>query len=259
MTKPEYIAERLEKLAAMLENGELTREEYEISKKAILNVSGGTERLDAPVDENDYILQQDINAKVRQQSRRSRSNREQPENINTQSHKSSTRPKYQERVPIHADNKYDNNFNGINTGLAILMVVIVGGVGINIALQNNNNSRPSPVERVFNDIDSFLPLSKGKALYKKSTGEVDKFNISIYRRVNSNNHQVYDVTWSDGYKSSYVFWQNGTVEIFSKNGGGQTLRTLAQFKITNDQDCIIRVNSGATTVLGKFKPRNNFY
>ena len=259
MTRAESITERLEKLAGMLENGELTREEYEISKKAILNISRGTGSLGTPVVTNNYILEQDINAESRQETIRSRSNPDQPENISPKSYKSSTKQKYQPRTTNHAENKYDKNFNAINTAIAILMTVIIGGIGINIATQNSNNSQPSPVERELNALNRFLPLSKGKALYKTSTGKVDKFNISIYHRINENNHHVYDVVWSDGYESSYVFWQNGSAEIFSKDESGQRIKTLAKFKITNNEDCIIRVNSGATTILGKFRPRNNLY
>ena len=51
---------------------------------------------------------------------------------------------------------------------------------------------------------SHEPLGGGRA-----------FGCTVTSRRNANGHRVVDVRWSDGQRSSYVFWTDGTVDIIS--------------------------------------------
>jgi hypothetical protein len=50
---------------------------------------------------------------------------------------------------------------------------------------------------------------------RQALGAGRVFGCSVSRRRNSNGDAVFDVRWSDGQRSSYVFWDDGTVEIHS--------------------------------------------
>ena len=65
---------------------------------------------------------------------------------------------------------------------------------------------------------------------------------------------INDASWADGYGSSYVFWSNGKVEIFSKNGAGKTVRTNARFRRMSNGDCVITADTNAVTTFPRFSP-----
>ena len=66
--------------------------------------------------------------------------------------------------------------------------------------------------------------------------------ISRDRR-NANGDVVYDANWSDGYKSSYVFWRNGKVEIFSKDGNGRLTNMPGRFIADGNGGIVITAKS----------------
>lgn len=73
---------------------------------------------------------------------------------------------------------------------------------------------------------------------------------------NSNGHTVYNVRWADGYRSTYVFWNNGAVEIFSKDGQGKADRNLGHFSRRSDGVEVVS-SQGSVTVLAGLDPVEN--
>jgi hypothetical protein len=90
--------------------------------------------------------------------------------------------------------------------------------------------------------------------YRKPQGE--SISCSISSRRNSNGHSVYDVAWGDGYRSSYVFWSDGAVEILSKGGDGQLDRHIGRFQQHRD-GVAISSNEGSITFLPNLEPSLN--
>lgn len=63
------------------------------------------------------------------------------------------------------------------------------------------------------------PASAQQACYfetsRQALGAGRGFGCSVSRRRNANGHIVWDVRWSDGQRSSYVFWDSGQADIIS--------------------------------------------
>lgn len=90
--------------------------------------------------------------------------------------------------------------------------------------------------------------------YKKPNGE--EIGCSVSSRTNTNGHTVYDVAWSDGYRSSYVFWKGGTVEILSKGGTGALDTNRGNFR-RRIEGVEVTSNEGSTTILRDLNPQEN--
>ncbi|MCP9928825.1 S1C family serine protease [Cyanobium sp. CH-040] len=88
------------------------------------------------------------------------------------------------------------------------------------------------------------------------TPQAEEIGCSVSTRRNSNGHTVYDVAWADGYRSSYVFWRDGDVEILSKGGAGQPDTHLGTFEPFRD-GVAITSNEGSVTVLPNLEPSLN--
>jgi S1-C subfamily serine protease len=87
--------------------------------------------------------------------------------------------------------------------------------------------------------------------FKKTQGE--EIGCSVNGRLNSHGHTVYDVAWADGYRSTYVFWSDGVVEILSKGGSGRV--ELHRGSFTRRPDGVeISSNEGSLTVLPQLQP-----
>lgn len=90
--------------------------------------------------------------------------------------------------------------------------------------------------------------------YKKPNGE--EIGCSVSSRTNTNGHTVYDVAWSDGYRSSYVFWKGGTVEILSKGGTGALDTNRGNF-LRRSEGVEVTSNEGSITILRDLNPQEN--
>ena len=93
-------------------------------------------------------------------------------------------------------------------------------------------------------LDSVKP---GKGLFKSGrTGKIQQIGVSLTRRLNVNKHVIYDAKWVDGYESTYVFWDNGSVEVFSKDGNNNITNTAATFQPVNGGVLITAVTESQT-------------
>ena len=136
----------------------------------------------------------------------------------------------------------------------VVLCSIVGILGIGGLIANNsvNTGSGSSYSR---DVNSMGSIPYGKARFKSGrNGKTDLIGVTLSSRTNNNRHIVYDARWADGYDSSYVFWANGQVEIFSKDGSGKTERTNARFTKMSNGDCVINAVTNAVTTFPRFTP-----
>lgn len=90
--------------------------------------------------------------------------------------------------------------------------------------------------------------------YRESNAK--QFDCSISRRVNSNGHTVYDVAWSDGNSSSYIFWVDGRVEILYKRPSMDSNVHLGFYEMLAD-GVEIKSNEGSITLIPGLEPQAN--
>jgi hypothetical protein len=94
-------------------------------------------------------------------------------------------------------------------------------------------------------------IPQGKARFYSSTTEKSKdIGVKLNTRKNPNNHTVVDAQWEDGFKSSYVFWESGIVEILSKDGEGKIDNTPGTWTQMNDNTVITSKTGSITTFPG---------
>lgn len=138
----------------------------------------------------------------------------------------------------------------------VVLCSIIGLVGLGgLIASNTNNSAISSSPSYSQDGSAYGAIPYGKARFKSGrTGKAEIIGVSLSQRKNINAHIVYDASWADGYKSSYVFWSNGKVEIFSENGAGKTERTNARFRRMSNGDCVITADTNAVTTFPRFSP-----
>ena len=156
----------------------------------------------------------------------------------------------------HAPNSpsQQDNQNPLLGVVVLLSIVGILGFGGFVA-SNTNNSGISNGSSYSQDASGYGSIPYGKARFKSGrTGKVELIGVSLSRRTNVNGHIVYDASWVDGYKSSYVFWSNGKVEIFSKIGNTTTERTNARFRRSSNGDCVITADTNAVTTFPRFNP-----
>ena len=225
-----FAKNRLIQLKKLFDAGELSQSEYDAAYQAISNTLGddiaiNKEKKDDSINEanNESEFQEQSNTKYEY------------------NHKKETEEQSSKAI--------NNSLLGIS--FAIIVIIAIG-----FSLERSTNIR-IPLDTQYRALERFMPLAKGKGIYKKAGGNVEQYVVSIFQRQNVNNHYVYDVKWSDGYTSSYIFWRSGDVEIFSKNGKGQAIKTMARFKIYGNRNCLIVTNAGAVTLFGQFKPIKN--
>jgi hypothetical protein len=82
------------------------------------------------------------------------------------------------------------------------------------------------------------------------TGEGEEISCSLSSRVNNNGHTVYDVAWADGYRSSYVFWANGQVEIHANGAGAEPDAHTGEFEQFRDGVAIVSTKGSITFLPG---------
>ena len=99
-------------------------------------------------------------------------------------------------------------------------------------------------------------LPSGFALFTsyKTFNKTETFTVNTSVRTNNNNHKVLDVKYSDGYNASYVFWKNGSVEIFTKLGNGKLDMTPGTWKYAHSAT-IITSKMGSVTSFGGTNPK----
>ena len=138
----------------------------------------------------------------------------------------------------------------------VVLCSIIGLVGLGgLVASNTNNSAVSNTSTYSQDGSGYGAIPYGKARFKSGrTGKTEIIGVSLSQRKNVNGHIVYDASWADGYGSSYVFWSNGKVEIFSKNGVGEIERTNARFRRMSNGDCVITADTNAVTTFPRFSP-----
>tara|TARA_B100002051_G_scaffold255653_1_gene271489 strand:- start:429 stop:968 length:540 start_codon:yes stop_codon:yes gene_type:complete len=93
--------------------------------------------------------------------------------------------------------------------------------------------------------------------YSTQSGTTEVFGVNLSDRTNANGDVVYDANWSDGYKSSYVFWRNGKVEIFSKDGNGKMTNMPGTFIADGNGGIVITAKSGSRTTFPNLVPSMN--
>ena len=98
---------------------------------------------------------------------------------------------------------------------------------------------------------------QGKArFYSSTTKKTTDLGVKLTTRVNHNKHTILDAEWEDGFKSSYVFWKSGIVEILSKDAEGKLDNTPGTWNQT-DGNTVITSKTGSITIFPSLEPKAN--
>jgi hypothetical protein len=164
---------------------------------------------------------------------------------------------HQQQVQKSSQNEASESAGPAAALIALIgAAVLIGGIisaSNNLADKGTSQQRDHEVSMM--DIKEVPP---GNALFKSGrTGKTEMIGVRLDSRTNNNGHVVFNADWSDGYWSSYVFWDNGEAEVFSKDGSGQVTRTLARYSRNSSGDCVIHAITGAVTVFPGFNPTAN--
>jgi len=82
----------------------------------------------------------------------------------------------------------------------------------------------------------------------------EELGCSLRSRVNSNGNTVYDISWSDGDQSTYVFWRSGNVEIISKSSAYSS--GLGKYEVDNS-NVVISTESDRRIIIPNFTVNYN--
>jgi len=80
--------------------------------------------------------------------------------------------------------------------------------------------------------------------------------VELTYRTNPNKHTILDAKWEDGFKSSYVFWNSGIVEILSTDGEGKLDNTPGTWT-QRDGNTVITSKTGSITIFPDLEPTAN--
>lgn len=100
-------------------------------------------------------------------------------------------------------------------------------------------------------------IPQGKArFYSSTTKETKDIGVKLTSRKNPNKHTIIDSQWEDGFKSSYVFWKSGIVEILSTDGEGKIDNTPGTWT-QKDGNTVITSKTGSITIFPGLIPAAN--
>ncbi len=100
-------------------------------------------------------------------------------------------------------------------------------------------------------------IEQGKArFYSSTTKKTTDIGVELSYRQNQNKHMILDAEWEDGFKSSYVFWKSGIVEILSKDAEGKLDNTPGTWNQT-DGNTVITSKTGSITIFPSLEPKAN--
>ena len=107
------------------------------------------------------------------------------------------------------------------------------------------------------NINENAQIKNGQArFYSSTTRKTTDIGVDLSYRQNQNNHTILDAKWEDGFKSSYVFWNNGIVEIISKDGEGKVDNTPGTWT-QKDGNTVITAKTGSITIFPGLAPKAN--
>ena len=100
-------------------------------------------------------------------------------------------------------------------------------------------------------------IEQGKArFYSSTTKKTTDIGVELSYRQNQNKHMILDAEWEDGFKSSYVFWKSGIVEILSKDAEGKLDNTPGTWNQT-DGNTVITSKTSSITIFPSLEPKAN--
>lgn len=100
-------------------------------------------------------------------------------------------------------------------------------------------------------------IERGKArFYSSTTKKTTDIGVKLSSRKNQNKHTVIDAQWEDGFKSSYVFWKTGIVEILSQDEEGKIDNTPGTWAL-EDGSTIVTSKTGSITTFPGLTPTAN--
>jgi len=100
-------------------------------------------------------------------------------------------------------------------------------------------------------------IAQGKArFYSSTTKETTDIGVKLSYRQNQNKHTILDADWEDGFKSSYIFWNSGIVEILSKDEEGKIDNMPGTWNNENGNTEIIS-KTGSITIFPGLAPKAN--
>ena len=103
-----------------------------------------------------------------------------------------------------------------------------------------------------------IMIPAGYALYYSRAKEsTTAYQVDISSRTNSNKHVVYDISWSDGVETVFIFWANGDAEIITKYDGKESSIDTATYIVNSHDQTIVTAHTGSYSVFPGFRPVPN--
>lgn len=108
----------------------------------------------------------------------------------------------------------------------------------------------------FSQSDSGLrgyPIPKGHALFFSSHNQSQQiYKVEINSRRNFNRDIVYDISWSDGVKTVYIFWKNEEAEIITKQENKDSIVDRGSYKFNSEGQLVVSSSNGSYSVFPEF-------
>ena len=96
-------------------------------------------------------------------------------------------------------------------------------------------------------------IPHGHALFFSSRDQSQQiYKVEINSRRNTNGDIVYDISWSDGVKTVYVFWKNGEAEIITKQKNDDSIVDRGSYKFNSKGQLVVSSSTGSYSVFPEF-------
>ena len=127
---------------------------------------------------------------------------------------------------------------------------------ISSSTESNATSLPYAKQRELGSSEYSIP--QGYALFFSSRDQsLQKYKIEINSRKNANGDIVYDVSWSDGVETVFVFWKNGDAEIITKQQNKAPIVDKGSYRFDSQGQLVVTSSSGSHSVFPDLIPAAN--
>jgi len=141
---------------------------------------------------------------------------------------------------------YKNIYQSLQPGSSLAKNFSRNLDGVNSSLDQNNTEH------------SEITIPRGHALFfsqRKQAYEI--YQVDIVSRRNSNGHVVYNISWSDGVETVFIFWKNGEAEVITKQNNSESILDKGSYKFDSKGRLVVTSSIGSYSVFPEFIPTAN--